>query len=108
IAWDRATGDELWRVEGDPIVAVNASPVIAADTVYVVTGTDRVVALALATGEPRWTAALDPAGFDWGNAAIGTPALAGGVLVVPTLYRDLVALDATTGAELWRRAGVAG
>jgi len=27
---------------------------------------------------------------------------------VPTLYRDLVALDAVTGAELWRHAGTAG
>src|SRR5439155_18018323 len=42
---------------------------------------------------------------DWGNATIGTPALAQSILVVPTLYRDLVALDASTGAELWRYAG---
>src|SRR4029079_16172882 len=58
-----------------------------------------------ATGAIRWQIKLDPAGFDWGNATVGTPALAKGVLVVPTLYRDLVALDATTGFELWRYAG---
>ena len=42
---------------------------------------------------------------DWGNATVGTPAVADGVLVVPTLYRDLVALDAATGAILWRAGG---
>ncbi|MDB4956236.1 MAG: metallophosphoesterase [Myxococcales bacterium] len=104
LAWDRATGGELWRVAGDEIVAINASPVIAGDSVYVVTGADEVIALELATGLVRWHTKLDPAGFDWGNATIGTPATAHDVLVVPTLYRDLVAVDTTTGVELWRHA----
>lgn len=108
IAWDRATGTELWRHDEDGIVAVNASPVVGRDAVYVVTGADEVLALDLATGEARWRTRLDPAGFSWGNATVGTPALARGILVVPTLYRDLVALDAQSGAELWRRAAAPG
>ena len=108
IAWDRATGSELWRVQGKDAVAINATPLVAGDSVYVVNGADVVIAVDIATGAVRWRDALDPAGFDWGNATIGTPALAQGILVVPTLYRDLVAVDATSGAELWRYAGAPG
>jgi len=104
-AWERATGNPLWRFEGPLTTAINASPVIADGAVYVVNGIDEVFALDLATGARRWQVKLDPAGFDWGNATVGTPAVAKGVVVVPTLYRDLVALDATSGFELWRFAG---
>jgi outer membrane protein assembly factor BamB len=104
IAWDRATGARLWSVRDGSTVAINASPIIAGDSVYIVSGADEVSALDL-QGQLRWREKLDPDGFDWGNATIGTPALADGVLVVPTLYRDLVALDAATGTELWRVGG---
>ena len=105
IAWDRATGTELWRQKGTLATAINATPVIGGDTVYIVNGMTEVIALELLTGTVRWGTKLDPQGFDWGNATVGTPALAHDTLVVPTLYRDLVALDAKTGAELWRYAG---
>jgi len=80
--------------------------VIADHTVFIVNAADQVTALDLATGAVRWRAPLDPTGFAWGNATIGTPAYASGILIVPTLYRDVVALDATTGAELWRHAAL--
>lgn len=104
-AWDRFTGAALWRLEGELTTAINASPVIADGLVYIVNGMDEVFALEVTTGTQRWQTRLDPAGFDWGNATVGTPAIAKGVLVVPTLYRDLVALDASSGLELWRHAG---
>lgn len=104
-AWDRMTGKPLWRFEDPLTTAINASPVIGDGQVYIVNGLDEVFALDLASGSQRWQIKLDAAGFDWGNATVGTPAYARGVLVVPTLYRDLVALDATTGMELWRHAG---
>jgi outer membrane protein assembly factor BamB len=107
-AWDRADGQLLWRVEGARTIAVNATPVIDGDTVYIVNGLTEVLALELATGEPRWRSKLDPAGFDWGHATAGTPAIARGVLVVPILYGALVGLDAASGAELWRRPGTPG
>ena len=103
-AWERATGAELWRFDRERATGVNASPVIAGDTVYVVNSATTVFALDLATGEERWSTQLDPTGFDWGNATVGTPALANGVLVVPTLYRDVVGLEPTSGRELWRFA----
>lgn len=104
-AWDRATGTELWRIDNLLTTAINASPVVSGGLVYVVNGLDEVFALEVATGARRWQVKLDPAGFDWGLATVGTPAIAGRVLIVPTLYRDLVALDATSGFELWRHAG---
>jgi MYXO-CTERM domain-containing protein len=102
IAWDQASGDPLWRVEGEPAEAVEASPVIVDDTVYVCNGKDEVRAVDVATGMIRWSAVLDSGGFDWGYAIAGTPAYADGRLFVATQYRDLVALDARTGVELWR------
>ncbi|HEY1812623.1 MAG TPA: PQQ-binding-like beta-propeller repeat protein [Kofleriaceae bacterium] len=104
IAWDRATGARRWQVVPPFVTAVNASPVIADGRVFVVSGDDSVSAFDLA-GKLVWRVALDPAGFEWGYATVGTPAIAAGVLVVPTLYRDLVALDAATGATLWRAGG---
>jgi outer membrane protein assembly factor BamB/predicted phosphodiesterase len=107
IAWDRATGHRAWQYETDDTVGINSSPVIGDDQVFIATAADKVLALDM-TGKLSWSVALDPAGFNWGNATIGTPAYTHGIVVVPTLYRDLVALDATTGAELWRHAGTPG
>ena len=107
IAFDRATGKVVWHYDSDTTIGINASPVVGGDQVFVATAADRVLALDL-TGQLRWQVDLDPTGFNWGNATVGTPAYAHGIVVVPTLYKDLVALDATTGAELWRHAGTAG
>jgi outer membrane protein assembly factor BamB/predicted phosphodiesterase len=104
IAWDRTTGTRLWNRQDPDTIGINASPVIANETIFVVNAADKVTAYDL-DGGVRWRADLDDAGFEWGNATVGTPAHAHGVLVVPTLYRDLVALDALTGVELWRHAG---
>ena len=110
-AWDRATGEPLWKRETSDTVGINATPVIADHTVFIADAADEVTALDLATGNAKWHTALAPdEGFEWGNATIGTPAYATRgshhILIVPTLYRDVVALDATTGAELWRHTGL--
>jgi outer membrane protein assembly factor BamB len=107
IAWDRETGKRRWNVSDASTVAINASPVMDDDAIYIVSGAVEVSAIDRG-GHARWRTKLDDAGFDWGHATIGTPALSNGVLVVPTLYSDLVALDAATGAELWRFAGQPG
>lgn len=107
IAWDRTTGKRLWSYAGSETIAINASPVIGPDAIYIVNGADTVTAIDH-QGTPQWSTSLDDTGFEWGNATVGTPALARRILVVPTLYRDLVALDATTGVELWRHAAEAG
>jgi MYXO-CTERM domain-containing protein len=104
IAWDRYTGKRLWGLSDNTTIAINASPVMDNDSIYVVNGSDVVIALDH-FGQVRWRKRLDPDGFEWGNATIGTPALAKDILVVPTLYRDLVGMNALTGAELWRFSG---
>lgn len=61
IAWDGATGDEIWRVTGLPMM--DASPTIDAANgrVYIPAGNDDVwiVGVELATGDPLW--GIDPA-----------------------------------------------
>lgn len=105
IAWDRATGVERWRVSDGFTVAINATPIIANNVVYVVNGRDEVAAFDLLTGAKLWQVGLDAAGFDWGNATVAPPAFSGTTLLVPTLYKDVVAIDAATGVERWRFAG---
>ncbi|HTL36380.1 MAG TPA: PQQ-binding-like beta-propeller repeat protein, partial [Kofleriaceae bacterium] len=107
IAFDLVTGKQVWSYNDHETVAINAAPVIAGDSIFVVSGADEVTAFDPA-GQIRWHTALDDQGFEWGNATIGTPAYAQDILVVPTLYRDLVALDASTGIELWRHTGAPG
>ena len=118
VAVDRATGRVAWRVDessaqptapGGTVdtlaVGIAGAPVIVGDTVYIATSADEVAALEVDTGAVRWRTSLDPRGFDWGAAILGTPAYARGILVVPTLYEDAVAVDAASGAVLWRHAG---
>ena len=104
LAWDRVSGALLWQLTGDVSLSINASPVISDGLVYLSNGATEVVALELGTGRQRWHTKLDPTGYDWAIATIGTPAVARGVIVVPTLWRDLAGLDAASGRLLWRFA----
>ena len=101
-AWDRDTGAQVWQLTNDQTTGVNGSPVIVDNTLYVVDAADEVSALDLGTGTVQWKVQLDPQGFTWGNAIAGTPAVSGHVIVVPTLYGDLVGLDIAGGRQLWR------
>jgi outer membrane protein assembly factor BamB/predicted phosphodiesterase len=107
IAWDASTGERRWSYVNLTTVAIEAAPVIGENAVYIVSGATEVTALDF-RGTPRWQVKLDPQGFEWGSASIGTPALAAGALIVPTMYGDLVALDAATGKERWRHHGSVG
>ncbi|HEY0254804.1 MAG TPA: PQQ-binding-like beta-propeller repeat protein, partial [Kofleriaceae bacterium] len=107
-AWDLASGSPMWQLVSEDTIGINATPIIAEHTLYIVNAADQVTAITLGTGDVKWRAQLDDAGFEWGNATIATPAYARGILIVPTLYRDVVALDAATGAELWRHAAIPG
>ncbi len=102
LAWDRVGAGLLWQLTGESANSISASPVIANGLVYLSNGATEVMALELETGKQRWRTKLDPTGYEWAIATIGTPALAHGVIVVPTLWRDLAGLDATSGRVLWR------
>ncbi len=118
VAVERSSGRIAWRVDessaqatapGGTVdtlaIGIAAAPLIVDDTVYIATSADEVAALDVDTGRVRWRTSLDPRGFDWGAAILGTPAYARGILVVPTLYDDAVAIDAASGAVLWRHPG---
>lgn len=104
VAWDLETGTPRWRYETFDSIAINATPVVGPDAIYLVNGVTQVIALDTG-GRKLWSTKLDAEGFDWGQASVGTPALAGDTLIVPTLYGSLVALDAATGRERWRYRG---
>ncbi len=107
-AWERATGRLLWNVTDQLAISVNSSPVIADGLVYFVNGATEVSARELHTGELRWSTQLDPTGFHWAVATVGTPAIARGILVIPTLWNELVAVDAASGLVRWRFAAQPG
>jgi outer membrane protein assembly factor BamB len=72
---------------------IAGDPVIAGGLAYVGNVGGRLVALDLATGERRWTAAEGTQGTVW--------PVAGAVFLVNDLS-ELVRLDAATGAPVWR------
>ncbi len=108
IGLERATGRVLWRLDDLRWFGIQAAPVIRDGVVYVVTGALEAAALDLHTGEERWATFLDHAGFDWAIAAAGTPAIAGDMLVVPTMWGALFGLDTVTGDIRWSSAAAVG
>jgi len=105
-AWDRTTGVERWRIDPPATIGVQGSPIVSEDEarVYFANAVGAVHAVELATGSEVWTTPLFSDNTDWDYAVTATPALAGGLLFVPTTYDWFVALDAATGEEAWRIA----
>ncbi len=97
-----ATGSQTWANTSGATVAINATPIVDNGVVYLANARGEVSAAELATGRMIWTRATATGGFDWGYTITAAPALAGGRLFVPSQWDDLIALDADTGAELWR------
>jgi polyvinyl alcohol dehydrogenase (cytochrome) len=117
-ALDAATGKLLWSRTVGP--QVNGSAAIAGGVVYVPvnideaggTGSPSVVALKLSDGAPLWQTTIDD---QPGSDVYGSPVVANGTVYIGTSasYAEqhlpgvhdrgsVVALDATTGAVVWR------
>jgi outer membrane protein assembly factor BamB len=103
-AWAAATGAKQWELKAGRTVAVNATPIAKDGRLYFVNSAGTVSQLGLASGALGWSTSVTPGASDWDYTVTATPALAGGRLFVPTQYQQLVALDASSGAELWRYA----
>jgi outer membrane protein assembly factor BamB len=123
-AVDAETGAERWRFTA--AAAIGAPPAVSDGTVYVGDRTGMLYALDAETGTPRWQInVLTPAESATFNASSWTysispveidgvvvvasgegpsaPAVADGMVVVPAASVSLVrALDAATGAPIWR------
>lgn len=110
---DRDTGRELWRhgVVPDSIEGsangnspATPTPVTDGERLYVYFGSFGLFALNTATGKLIWEAKLGPYPHHMGTAA--SPVLAGSRAVVVNVETDgpdfLLALDRSTGRELWR------
>ena len=102
------TGPSCSPVEQQPPSAGGGSgshgAIVDGGVLYMVNARGEASAAELATGRVLWTRGTTDGGFDWGYSVTAAPALADGRLFVPTQWDDLVALDAATGAELWRYA----
>lgn len=80
-----------------------ADPVVAAGRVYTMDSRARVVATAL-NGATLWSVDLTPAADRADDASGGGLAFADGRIYATTGFGELLALDAATGAVVWRQA----
>jgi outer membrane protein assembly factor BamB len=102
-----ATPAEVWATD---IGAGNtrrnriaADPVAAGGLVYTIDADAQLQATALSGGAPAWVASLVPDFDRGGNASGGGLAVSGGRLFATTPYGELIALQAQTGAVIWRQ-----
>merc|ERR1712232_931809 len=94
---DKRTGQLKWKVSlGMP---ANGAPTIVGATVFVGSWNKKVMSLSLATGDVQWS-------YDAGGIVESHAAYLGGVLYVSTEdSKAVIALNASTGKELWKFTG---
>jgi outer membrane protein assembly factor BamB len=97
-AHDVQSGGQIWRfatqAEDDDSTNVGGGLSLDGSTLYVTNGLAEVLALDVATGKPRWRKSLP-------TAARAAATIAGGMLYIPTLDDQLIALSAADGARVW-------
>ena len=106
-----AAGEDLaveWRRglgagETDENIILSA-PAIADGHAFALDAESTAVALRLDSGARAWTRGLVPENEDDDASLGGGVAFADGVLYAATAFGEIAALDAATGAVLWRRA----
>lgn len=104
-ALDERTGRMRWRYASG--AAVTASPAVAGGLVYAQDYDGRAFALRAIDGRPVWTRSLGPAarlawGHESGDDYASSPAIAGTRLFIGGIDGNLYALDARSGAVIWR------
>lgn len=97
----------IWAAQVGPgdnrRLRASVAPVVAGGTVYAMDARNRVTALSAASGGTVWSADLTPQGENPEGASGGGLAVSGGRLYVTTGFGDLVAMDAGSGAVVWRQ-----
>ena len=81
---------------------ITSDPVISGGRIYVMDSQSRVSAVSN-TGAVLWTRNLTPPEEREGDASGGGVAIAGDTAFATTGFGELIALDASTGAEKWRQ-----
>jgi outer membrane protein assembly factor BamB len=119
LALSRADGKQLWKTRvgethADQYLGPRSTPTVDGDRLYLVTTAGDVVCLAADSGERQWSRSLvrDFGGrlmkamgtYDWRFAE--SPLVDGERLIITPGAADatLVALDKTSGEEIWRAA----
>jgi outer membrane protein assembly factor BamB len=92
-ALDARSGRELWRVAAGDLMT--ATPALHGDLVIYAAFDGKVSAVSKRDGTPRWT-------HDAKLAVAGDITVSGDRVLLGSRSYDLVALDATTGRELWK------
>jgi polyvinyl alcohol dehydrogenase (cytochrome) len=110
---DAASSNVAWHwtppvIAGAPSPRLEASPTVAAGRVFIGAESGGFYALDAATGAVDWSARLDtevqktcPARGITATAAVANDPVSGASTVYVSGARDLYALDAATGAQLW-------
>jgi len=93
-ALDMKSGREVWRVSADDIMT--ATPALHDGKVIVADYAGKVRAVSATDGAPRWT-------YDAKLAVPGDVVVAENRVLIGSRSYDLIALDAATGRELWKR-----
>jgi outer membrane protein assembly factor BamB len=94
--WEADTGRTVWISEGDRSLRINSTPVVGADgIIYAVYGNSHVRAINITTQTVAWENQLDQV------RTASAPALADGMLFVPTGAGTLYALIAKEGKVVW-------
>jgi len=93
-ALDAASGKELWRVAANDIMT--ATPALYRDTVLFAAYDGKVAAVAAADGKQRWS-------YDAKLAVAGDITVVGDRAYFGSRTYELIALDAGSGAEIWKR-----
>jgi outer membrane protein assembly factor BamB len=97
LAWRESIGDGASRYG-----QVLATPVVENDVIYTIDSHSLVTARKVGDGNKLWEKDVAPQDDDNSQAWGGGIAYAGGRLYVTSGYGHVVALDATTGEEVWR------
>jgi outer membrane protein assembly factor BamB len=92
-ALDAASGRELWRMAAADIMT--ATPALYRDLVIFAAFDGRVQAVSSKDGAPRWS-------YDAKLGIAGDVVVSGDRVLVGSRSYDLIALDASTGRELWK------
>jgi outer membrane protein assembly factor BamB len=93
-ALDLQTGRELWRVQAGDLMT--ATPTLYKESLIFAAFDGKVQAVAARDGKPIWT-------YDAKLAVPGDLVVSADRVLVGSRSYDLIALDAVTGKELWKR-----
>ncbi len=98
--------DIAWRSNvgagSDRRSALTTPPVASNDTIYTIDSRQVIVATDAATGNRRWSERLDSGNRRDGTGIGSGIGLEGETLVIASAFGFVAAMDANTGAELWR------